>query len=261
MPCDPASQNAVLSFATGNFPEGYCPNSYQQLAIDIAHALSGYLPGNFTSFNIGSTEPTPENRDKPWLQLDAATCRPIRIYYWSGDGAWVSLHPDFPGKVVMYEGLEADVETLDGGEAGAVTATTGPMWEIVTEMAARFPMGPGTLPGYQIPPVPVVVPVGATGGLDGKAITQTSANLPAHNHQINCEASDAPDAATTETQRFTVADGTLHWRTGVSASAKVGFTRDNTIDPGGVTPLDVPTVPPYRAIWFIRKTARLYYRI
>lgn len=254
MACDPAQQNAILSFAAGNFAEGYCPPSYQQLATDIANALSGYLPGNFSSWNIGSTVPSVENQDKPWLELDASSCRPIRIWYWSGDSAWISLHPDFTGKVIMYEGLEADVPTLDGGEAGAVTAISGPMWEIVTEMAAKFPVGPGNLPGFQTPPVPTVIPIGGTGGQEGQSIVLTIPNLPAHTHDIGVEASsDLPDS-TSEVGRLQVSDGSLHWRN--NASVKIGRTRNV----GEGTGIDVAKLPPYRSIWFLRKTARLYYR-
>lgn len=255
--------NAALTFAAGNFPSDYCPASYSALAQDIASALTGSLPGNFTSWNVGSNVPSNADRDKPWLRLDGANCAPLGVYEWSTvAGAWVSRHPDFVGKVVMWEGDIGTIDTLDGGEAGAITTFTGPMWQKVSQMDARFPVGPGTSPGFQTTPVPTVIPIGGTGGVDGTEITIGSTQLPAHIHDITVESTGASggDSATSEAGRFQVSDGTFKW-VAANANDRVGHTRSTGEEPADIDPIEIPGIPRYYAIWFIKRTSRLYYRI
>jgi hypothetical protein len=262
MACNPVLQNAVLSFAAGNFPDGYCPSSYQVFANDIAAALSGTLPGNFTAWNVTSDSPAPpapNDNAKPWLKLDPSTCAPVGVYVWSAAfGAWVSRHPCFPGMVIMYEGTDVSVPSLDGGDGGdigTVTQVTGPMWQIISEMAAKFPIGPGTLPGYQAVPVPTTITVGVNGGIEGNSVVVGAANVPPHVHNIACPISDAAAIDSTTGQFKT----NLQWADG-EASTLGGKTRSNIPDPLGTKPLEFSNLPPYRGIWFLRKTARLYYK-
>lgn len=260
--CNPIQTEAPITFAAGNFVDGYCPASYQQFANDIAAALSGTLPGTLVGWSVGSTKPVvtgddPGAHDRPWLKLDE-TCNLERIYFFS-NGEWRSPHSDFIGKVILYEGLEADVPTLDGGTAGAVTDSTGPFWAIVTEMAAKVPMGPGTLPGFQTPPVPTTIAVGVNGGSEGQAVTLPLGALPSHIHDITVEGSG--DGSTSQTGRFQVNDGTFKW-VAANSNDKVGHTRPSALPASG-TPdaVNIATLPPYRGIWFLKKTARIYYAI
>lgn len=257
MSCNPTNQDAVLSFAMGNFPDGYCPSNYQAFANDIANALSGTLPGNFTAWTVASEDPSPPPPNefaKPWLKLDPDTCGPMGVYVWSAFfGAWVARHPDFPGKVIMYEGLEDDVPTLDGGDINTAGPAGGPMWEIVTEMAAKFPMGPGSLPGYQATPVPTAIVVGGDGGSEGMAVTLAQANLPPHSHDITAEGGGV--TAPSEAGRF----GSITWHD-TDAATTIGRTRTHVNAADAVTPINIPNLPPYRGIWFLRKTARIYYK-
>lgn len=141
----------------------------------------------------------------------------------------------------MYEGTAASIETYDGGEAGVVTDTTGPMWERVTQLDARFPIGPGTLPST------TVVAVTNTGGEEEHILTRPE--LP-------------DDRIPTESViRGNVADG---------GTAQV-YVPD-TVSGSFVTNAPLHTeelgdgeghnnLPPFYSLFFIRRTGRLYYRI
>ena len=254
MACDRTQTNATLIFDAGSFAPEYCPANYQALANDIANALTGTLPGTFSAIIAGSTTPAEEDKNKVWVKLDPTTCAPLGVYVWSPTyGAWVKEHPDFEGKVIMYEGAEGDVATLDGGDANPIGPSTGPMWEIVTEMAARFPVGPGTFPGYESTPVPVVVPVDGQGGADGQPLVLTANQLPVHKHKIGTESAGDDESGPSEAGQLRVSGGSLHWEN--NAGVHIGYTRNQ----GESEAINIPTLPPYRAIYFLRKSARRYY--
>lgn len=227
-----------INFTLSSFPTGYCFTTPNQFAVDLVARLAGEVAGDASFFNYGSSTPAPDFQDRPWIKLDASG-NIDKIYSFS-NGAWVARHPIAPGIVVQYEGSEASITTFDGGEVGAITATTGPMWEKVTDVNARFVIGPGTLPSGAI------INVGDTGGLEEVELEEE--NIPIH-----------------------VMNG-YTFNTGANL-ASVGIIadddRNNTpleIDRFGgdpVTDLTVPhsNMPPYVAKFSIRRTARTHYRI
>lgn len=197
------------------------------------------VPITAVNETISATEPGPALRAYPWQKLDAdGTPRERYIY---ANGAWLSLHPDPPGAVWMYEGSEISLETWDGGESGAVSATTGPFWEVVTQMAAKFPIGPGTLEST------TVVAIGGEGGSEKHALTIPE--IPPHTHPV--EGSGFDDGATPSARKIIIDDE--H-----NASANNSVTELT----GGTAGVVVAhnNLPPFRAIWFIRRTARLFRR-
>src|SRR6185369_16638359 len=99
------------------------------------------FPSSFTGITASATKPT--DTTQGWLQLDSQG-RPVRLYYFA-QGAWLSLHPLIPGMDQPFFGTLPNFTTYDGGDANAVSAISGPMWEVVTEMAAQFPLAAGTL--------------------------------------------------------------------------------------------------------------------
>lgn len=138
----------------------------------------------------------------------------------------------------MYEGSQASIETYDGGEAGTVTATTGPMWERVTQLDARFPIGPGTLPSG------TAVAVTNTGGEEKHTLVEN----------------ELPNIEIQSRQRVDLVDGgnsaalLLHATVGTQVTVDEfgGDANGNTVAHN--------TLPLYYAIFFIRRTGRLYYR-
>lgn len=225
-----------LTFASGIFAN-YCFTSYQELAVDLVNGISAEIAGEAALWNIGTATPGPDDRDKPWFRFNADGT-PDKIYSYV-NGAWISRHPLVSPAVIMFTGSEADITTYDGGEAGAITATTGPMWEKLSSMDARFPIGPGTLPSGD------VIAVGDQGGEEEVELEEE--NIPLH-----------------EIQGYALATG-ANLGTNAAISDDDRVTNPTTLDSFGGDE-DGATVahnniPPYTGIFFIRRTARTHYRI
>lgn len=67
MSCDSLQQNfTVLNVSMGSLPEGFCPSSMQQLADSIAARLIITPSQSFSTFAVGSVEPT--SNVGPWFK-------------------------------------------------------------------------------------------------------------------------------------------------------------------------------------------------
>lgn len=191
-------------------------------------------------------EPDVEDRDKAWLRTVAGA--PASPYVWQFfNGAWTAKHfmAASSGLIMLYEGSAASVDTIDGGTAGAVTTDSGPFWEIVATMAGRVPVGVGTLA-----PSSTVLNLGDLGGFDEHVMT--NAQMPEHTHRITAHGTSNPSngngvigGGNGTTGPFTYDD------TAISTSNHLSIELQGGDDP-------VPTMPPYRALHFIRRTARVY---
>jgi hypothetical protein len=226
-----------VDITTATVPSDYC----QPLQVAwpfLVSLLQATIAGNNNMYVVSATTPGVDDQDKIWHKLDSDG-RYLRTYNYIG-GAWVSPHPDFPGKVIMWEGDIGTIDTLDGGEAGTVTETTGPMWERVTEMNGRIPIGPGTLESTRT--------VDVNENIGSEKVTLLEENIPKN-----------------EPTSYTVDEG--------ANRASLGFLADDdraaSANTGDISPFggdaDGNTVahenmPPVRGIWFLRKTARSHYR-
>lgn len=216
-------------------PVGICPSWLIPLWPQLVSLLTANLNGALNVFNYGNSTPAPADQNKPWLRLDAAG-RIDKVYNYSG-GAWIAKHPVAPGLIQLWQGDISTINTFDGGETAAVSATTGPMWAHVTELQAKFPIGVGTLPGGTI------LAVGSTGGEENHVLT--TSEMPKHLHQVGL--GTAAD--------FGSGSGTLR---NVHDFEDAHTTRV-TDEVGGGQPHN--NMPPYYALHFIRKTAREWYRL
>jgi len=228
----------TVTLIPGTLPSPYCPASYQQLNVDIVSRVVASIATGVAGINYGDSTPSAENRDKPWYRTIGGVPDRIYVYY---NGAWVALHPVPPGNldgfVAMWQGTLAALITFDGGNAGAPGPASGPFWEEVPEMRARFPLGPGTLPSG------TVVAHGAVGGEETHVLTV--AELATHKHTISSE----KDAA---------GGGAGHYMDQLN---QTGFTPSDltqaTTDTGSNTAHN--NMPPYYGIYCIRRTSRYLY--
>jgi len=204
----------------------------------LVSLITANLAGSLDTVNTGSTTPDASNRDKPWIRENSdGTDDGVWQFY---NGYWVQKHPDFVGKVVMYEGALADIPTLDGGESAAVSNITGPFWEEVTEMRARSPIHPGTLPST------TVVNVGDNIGEEKHQLTV--AEMPSHRHEWD-----------TSDGQLILAQVTSGKVNDINRTGSLDYAyADPVLNTGGDTAHN--TLHPARGIYFIRRTARLYRR-
>lgn len=194
-----------------------------------------------SNFTVSATEPGPTERSNPWIKLNSDGT-PDDLYIYAG-GVWIAKHRMAVGSVIMYEGSLGSIDTFDGGEVGAVSATTGPFWERVTQMDARFPIGPGTLPST------LVLAVGDQDGEEDHALALTE--ITPHTHGV--EGSGFNDGSLQPTRRIVIDDEHLN-----NSNNSVTESAGGTGSPAAVVAHN--NMPPYNAIWFIRRTARVYRR-
>jgi hypothetical protein len=221
-------------------PVGFCAltDAQWQTLVSLI-SVTGTDTGGF--LNKGTSPPEPDMRDYAWQRLNSDGS-PDRIYnYWSG--LWIARHSLPPGSIIVYTGTVASIPTFDGGEASpaVATPTSGPMWEQYTNLTGRFPIGVGTLPSG------AVVGVEEEGGEE--LHTLTKGEMPEHSHYL------LTDHAGVDLFRYTTGD---HEIPPGEKNFKV-FNTSQTDIAGNSEAHN--TMPPYLGVIFIRRTARLFYRV
>jgi hypothetical protein len=233
---------------TGTIPADQCFTTLDAMASTLTGVLAGRIEGDSIGLIISRSAPSPANEDKAWLKLDN-DFGPERLYrFWNG--LWVSRHP------VPFSGLErriwvgdlAQLKTYDDGEDAPVSDVTGPFWVEDSDFAARFLVGAGTFAGG------TVVGHGDAGGAEEVQLAE--ANIPEHRHSIGIDGSGVDEAA--ENGRLRVGAGTEIGFQPDTSEVDVAHTRTYGGDEDGAT-VPVPILPPYRGVYIIRRTARVYY--
>lgn len=241
----------VLPVTPGTLPAGACPASYQDMLNLFTSFMSVIFPASQGNVVVSAT--TPVDTSATWLQLDSLG-RPVRWYSFAS-GAWLSLHPCVPGFTMIWTTALPTMTTFDGGDAAALSAISGQMWEVVSDAAARTIMGVGTLPSG----TPINV---------GDKIGNETIPFPNHTHV---------------TGRFFGASGSTadDW-CGLVGADSLGGSAQVTHGDNGLTTTDLaagPTgpytvtgpvqnntlsnniIPPTLGVYLLRRTARLFYRV
>lgn len=244
--------DAVLTVNVGTLPEGACYLTEQERLIAFAAALGIVLPGNFGTTNQGSTTPSINDRDKPWHRTNVDGS-PDGTYYWF-DGSWKRKHPNDPGLGGYWRGFVSDIDTIDGGSPGAITTISGPFWEIDTALAAKFPVGVGAFASGD------ALAVNAEGGIE--KVILTMANLPAEPpplgnkvDQMLVHRTSAGQEANNDRKGLAQNNSDHVYRT----NSEVDHA-DNALGNLGTATAHT-NIPPCYAVYFLRRTARVYYSI
>lgn len=138
------AQDAQIIFTPGSVPPGFCPATEQERFNLYATLLSGVLPGTYSTFIVSSSQPTVDQQSFPWIKVNADGSL-IGIYTFA-NGAWVRPHPVLAGPNAfrtLWVGSTGDLATYDGGDAGAITSTTGAFWEVDTDWTDKIVIGAG----------------------------------------------------------------------------------------------------------------------
>src|SRR5512139_1932713 len=230
-----------VEFSLANFAPGYCWAGPQTFATDLIALLTGTIPGTFSSFNFGSTTPAPEDQDKPWIKTDVSgNLEGVYTY----NGVWVRPHPVpyASNYVAMWKGSEADLWAFDGGDGtdpstNPPTDTSGAMWVRDTDFDFRIPLGVGTS-DTDYGGGATTVAVGGEGGEEKHVLT--AAEMPAHSHGLA-----GAGLVTNQVGGYNVQ--------GSGVAVNVVFPVSQGSDDAH------ENMPPYRAVYFIKRSARKYY--
>jgi len=232
----------LINLTPPNLPIGYCPSNYQQLANDIiggSQATFNSTIGN-SFFNFGVSIPALNNQVYPWLDENGE--------WWVFNGGnWSRKNPIPPGtgERRIFVGTTNDLLSYDGGDGTAYSGNiyTGAMWEVDTAFEARFPVGVGTFAASGVVTVGATTTSTAVAGEDKH--TLITSEMPSHTHSMTWDSNDTKGGDQLKTLYF-----------GPDANVPNDITK-NTGSTGG----DVShnNLPPFYGVYFIKRTARIYY--
>lgn len=94
---------------TGTLPNGTCWTTPQAYADLLSQFLTVFVDENYRFFNFGSSTPSVDDQDKPWLQTDSAG-KPtnISVYY---NGGWTNYGVTPEGGIILWSGSIATIPT------------------------------------------------------------------------------------------------------------------------------------------------------
>lgn len=241
---------ATLKIIPGTLPAGYCyPSNPQTLNNDILTRASVSLSSSsFTVIITSASQPPATDRDKLWMNT-----ADDRLYRW-GDAHWISRHPFDPDSKVRYwyMGDITSMVTFDGGAAGGVALTTGPMWVEDTDFAGRVPLHAGALPTSG-----TVTVQGDDGGAD--QITLADVNTPPHVHDgiayiRGVGGATMSDPSGESTVFYHEDDG--HTTNVADTFHNAGLRTNEIVGTSGEA---FDSMNPYRVGYWIKRSGRTYY--
>ncbi len=242
---------SLLPITWGTLPAPACYATEQERLAAFSQAQNAIL--NATGSNVivsavdpRTLDPTYGNGQYIWFKTSAGTDYPAGTIFFMYNGSWASPHPLPPLSISFLPTgkLIADIGNWDGGvSTDAITDTTGPFWAEVTELRARFAMGPDADGG--------TYPPGGTGG--SATHLQTQEELFPHAHRRN------PDGNVEDVHLPAGTPGAIAGDySGGTLAIKQYTSTDLAGGDGSHTQSAMPILPPYFGLPFIRRTSRLY---
>lgn len=261
-----------ITLLPGTLPAGYCyPDDPQQLNLDIVTRILAFLDQNFPGIYVGPTSAPPpaDQRDRVWINSDNQLSYQYLGGKWRRTYQFAAANSGLSPFLVLWTGLAADIDSFDGGSPGAVSDTTGPLWQIVAEFAGSVPIGVGLIPGSS-PAATITAPgdtkdsLGVTGEY-AHVLTDLEGAVAAHKHGIGVCDPASDDGAFPIQAASTVPSWAGHFITGGGSQSSPTATTANlfSLAPGtdgkGVVPsAGHNNMQPYRGVYFIARTARKY---
>lgn len=197
-----------------------------------------------TFWNISASTPDANHRQYPWLNLNNGL-----VYVWSNIyGFWISPRPFAVGQIWAAPAgtPESAVWSLDGGDGSnpsitAPTPVTGAMWQVISSLAAKFPVGVGAFDSGK------VLGIADTGGAENVSLTADQNGPHSHGPPANSDNFWA-HASPAGTGQYNVFGSGVDTILGAqTASSGKGDAHTN--------------IPPYYVVFFITPTARQFYAI
>jgi hypothetical protein len=248
-----------VNIAPGTLPFDCYPTP-QQLNEAIINGAVAEVDAAFTPVIKSEVEPGVDQRDYIWFSLVDLE------YYIYVNGDWVRKHstPASGAERRLWTGTEADLWSYDGGDGSdpgvvAPVGAVGAMWEVDTSFAAKFIIAPGTLPGG------TVLAVGATGGVEEVTLSEAQGAVGQHTHPVGLfnqsGSGNADDAYFNKVGPVAVPSYGGRYITGGGGISSATLTQADIYtlkasDGAGVTAVPHTNMPPYRAAFVIKRTAR-----
>lgn len=234
----------ILPVIPGQLPSGLCPDSYQTL-LNAFSAHQSVDVGASSGITLVASSTKPTDQSVAWLRLDQFG-RPERVYLFAS-GAWLSLHPLVPGATLWLFDLLPNFTTYDGGDALALSAISGQMWQLAKNsdgvvIAAKFPVAAGTLPST------TVLAQGAIGGEENHVLIPTE--------QGSSSYTAIPDDGDAQTGTFLSMQGLTVNGQSITGGSVGPITVNPQADAVGHNNL-----PNYVVGYLLQRTTRLFYAI
>ena len=234
-------------------PSGYCPSGYQQLATDLIGLSTAQFHSTLGNsfFNVGSGPISADNQIYPWLDQNGN--------WWiyssaSGPAAWIRINPvpNNSQERRIFVGTTNDLLSYDGGDgtANTPTAISGAMWQVDTVMSAVFPVGVGAFTNSGTVTVGATTTSTAIAGEDKHLLIANE--LPQHTHDLTYNGKQAVfwDVFGQEAG----GDDNPSYSFGGAPPLNNNSTGVNT-----TTASSHNNLPPFFGVYFIKRTARVYY--
>lgn len=249
----------LLPIIPGTLPQGECPPTLQGLLNLFADNLQALLENGRSFYNIGDTKPAPELQAYPWINTA------FRNLIFVFQGVWRCPTGYDLNERRLWVGDVTQLVSYDGGSAGAVTPTTGPMWIEDSDAQGRVPMSPGLIPGTTTPAKTLTV--GEQYGSGEHTLTEAEGSVGAHIHLTGKSDPTAAAAAFAKNgSAVTVPTYSGYYIGGNAPQPFSETTADMTtlpsgVDGKGVTPTPFSIVQPVIGIYVIKPSGRLYYTV
>lgn len=230
---------------------GYCPTSEQDRLNVYASLIAATFPLSAGIINYGNSTPLPDYQSFPWIRLNPDGTLDGTYAY--ANGSWTRPHPVPANSPILFawNDVAANIATFDGGEVASVSSNTGPMWQIST-VDSLPPAADGSNViawGEMLIGQSTTYAQGSEGGV--AQVTLDLTQIPPHVH---------PPLA---------GSGTAFATRGAATGSSLQGSGDSnfcatTGTAGGLTATTTAphnNLPPYKAVYFISRTARQFYRV
>lgn len=239
----------VITLTPPTLPVNYCPTSYQALANDIVGQTTAQFQSTVGNsfFNTGDVAPSADNRIYPWLDNSG------NWWVWSSAyTAWIRINPSASGSSERRIWVDSTTSLLsyDGGDGtSTVYAAAGPMWEVDTAMSAVFPVGVGTFTASGVVSVGQTTTSTSVTGEDKHVLI--ASEIPSHTHVIENQGAEKAQRGSAD---FLAATNLANPESTIDLKTTNSFGGDSS---GNTVAHN--NLPPFYGVYFIKRTARIYY--
>ena len=209
----------------------------------------GFVTLDIEGVIISESSPSATNRDKLWIKINGSGFPTGHFKFQNGLWVWPHHVPLNDKRVYLFIGSSAEVNTLDDGNTNPVADADGPFWQIDTDFEDRIPIGVGSS---------LATSVGTNYGDADAKITLGETNIPEHFHYCFADETVVGYNNLNPTNQVADALGSEGSENYVMAQSTNEATLGKSGTYGQETPDELNVLNPVRAVYMIKRTARIY---